>query len=109
MYQTQVEFKVMQGATFAPLFELTDNFGVAVSLDSTTITAHIKNASDRLLAEMELLEIDAANGIFTLGLPSGYDLPAGQSYLNVKIQFQGGISKSQNILINVIKSVTLWS
>lgn len=107
MYQTQVEFKVMQGATFAPLFELTDDFGVAVSLDNATITAHIKNASDKLLAEMELTAIDAVNGVFTLGLPSGYDLPAGQSYLNVKLEFQGGISKSQNVLINVIKSVTL--
>ena len=104
MYSPSKTISVKSGNTFSLFCSYFNDDGTALSLTDTTITADIKNKSKELITTLVVNKLD--DNSFSLKLPTGFELPTGVYYTDIRLSSNSAVVNSDIVQINVKEVVT---
>ena len=104
MYSPSKTIWVKSGNTFSLFCGYFNDDGTALSLTDITITADLKNKSKTLITALVVTKLDGNS--FLLKLPTGFELPTGVYYTDIRLSSNSTVVNSDIVQINVKEVVT---
>ena len=104
MYSPSQTISVKSGNTFSLFCSYFNDDGVALPLTDITIEADIKNKSKELITTLVVNKLD--DNSFSLKLPTGFELPTGVYYTDIRLSSNSTVVNSDIVQINVKEVVT---